>query len=532
MASGGKKFKDIYDAGVKTLSDIEARSIAEMQTAKDNHSKVHKESAQQSLKQLEDRSTLLQGELKQSINESLKKLENTLSLENSQSQVFVSSLVAELRTLTEQMKLKLQALKQSHHENVDFARTVASEHYLTNSEDLTFELEQNLSQAINSIGMQSKSNLDSLQQDLEKLLVRIYKDVDEISESNLVLSRDEVETIEDHAFSLLKSFAGDGQNRLKGLEATARNVSQEVESSARNLLETIANQANIVEKQINQNYDQITGTHYQNADLRLSNCADELSALHDTTTEESINLTEQLSADLLSRSTQVQKGLQTRCDDVVKQVESSFKGFKTKLDDRLQYSRGQKQALEADKNKLLISVQSELVSIQKAFAKKIASVLDQSKTDLADVTTSIEKQMVVAIESFDLQMLSSAQGIQKQINDEVEKFLQELSCARGDAINEIANAAKGNMPTSRSGQARSGDAPISEEPIPSQDGSATLSSIQFEVDSKLNGDVLSEETEHNDSLMPDESQTQSQSSIEDLSENKPRRNRRRKDNRE
>ena len=67
--------------------------------------------------------------------------------------------------------------------------------------------------------------------------------------------------------------------------------------------------------------------HFQNADNRLSKFADELSALHDTTTEQLVSVTEGLANDLLTRSTQVQDNLHSRCDDVVKRVDTLFKRF-------------------------------------------------------------------------------------------------------------------------------------------------------------------------------------------------------------
>ncbi len=509
MTLAGKEFKNIYDLGVEALNDIELQSIEKIKQTKEEHSKNHKKSAEQSLQQLTSKSTLLRSELQQSIDESLKKLETTLNLENTQSDQFVSSLLAEMNILTEQMKMKLKVLKQSHQENVDFASTVASEHYLTNAEEMNFELEQTLARATDNLGAQGKVVLDSLQYNLADKFLQGNQSVDEIIKSTLISSEEHSNTIVDHTVSLLQTLSVNSQNKTKVLESSARDANQAVESAARNLLETVTNHATNIESEINRNYDQISAAHFQNADNRLSNCADELSILHDSTTEQLIELTEEFSADLLLQSTQVQDGLRTRCENEVTRVGDTFGAFKGRLDERLQYSRGQKQALETDKNKLLVAVQNELLSIQKAFAKKIALVLDQSKSELTDVATVVEGQIASAVESFSGQMNVSAQSIQKQIEDEVTRFLEELSNARRDAIAEITSTAKGNLPLPQLSQPTFTDSPsISDEEFLSdhpvlQDDNHLLDETASKVDI-ASGDISS-------------------------TENKPRRNRRRKD---
>ena len=444
MTLAGKEFKNIYDSGAKMLTDIELESIAKIKQDKEEHSLNHRKSADQSLQHLEDKSSLLQGELKQSIDASLNKLESTLALENTQTEVFVSSLLSELNILTEQMKMKLKALKQSHQENVDFAGTVATENYLTDTEEVSFELEQTLSRSLDNLSAQGKVTLANLNENLADKLSQGDLSMDEIIKSTLLSAEEQTQTINSHTASLLQTSSTNSQTKFKVLEQAARDANQEVEAVGRSLLGVIANHAANIEKDVNLDYDQITSAHFQSADNRLGNCADELSELHDTTTEQLVNYTEEYSTDLSAKSNQVQEGLRRRCAEVVKRVEDSYNEFKTHLDTRLQFSRGQKQALESDKNKLLVAVQNEMLSIQKSFAIKLATVLEQSKSELTDMTNGVEEQIGKAVKSFGDQMNTSAQSIQKQIEDEVAKLLQELSTSRSGAMSEILNAAKGD----------------------------------------------------------------------------------------
>jgi len=529
MTQAGKKFKDIYDSGATMLTDLEQQATEQMKQAQEEHSQHNRKSAEQSIQQLERKSGLLQTELKQSIDESLKKLTDTLVIENSYSEALASSLLAELKTLAEQMKVRVNSLKQLHQENVDFARSVAAEQYLGTSDEMSFELEQTMSQTIDKLGVQGKIGIDSLRQDLEKIILQVHDNVNEITSSNLVSTEEQADTIADQSSSLLQTLTSDCQNRLKVLESAARQANQEVESSARSLLEEIAECAVVFEKEINQNYEQISAAHFQKADYRLSNCADELSAMHDATTERLISLTDELSQNLLSNSTQVQHGLRNRCDDTVSRLGKSFNAFQNRVNERLQYSQGQKQALESDKHKLLSAVQNELLSIHSSFAKKIATMLEQSKSELADATRAVEEHMDDAIESFSQQMGTSAQSINKQVEEEVAKFLQELSTDRAAALEEISAAAQGRMPTLRTAQTSEDDFHSIPENFRTRTDTPSPSNIQ----STDNTQSLTEALAQAETQSPDIAQSQVNiARIEEsnLAEPKPRRNRRRKDN--
>jgi hypothetical protein len=543
-----RDFKNIYESGVKELTDIELKAVDKAQEKKIEHSQEQKQTAQQSLEHLEKKSELLQVELKQSINESLKKLQDTLAIENAQSKAFLDSLMAELKTLTEQMKVKLSALKQSHHENVDFAKTVAAEHYLTNTEEMSFAIEHALSNAIQNMGVKAKGNFQNLELYLEQALADVQDNVTEVTKSNLVSMKDKADTVADHSSSLLKTFFDDSQNKLSQLEGSARKANNEVESSSVSLLEDIANHADFTEKEINSTYENITTAHFQNADNRLSKFADELSTLHDTTTEKLIITTDELSDDLLDRSKQVQIGLRNRCDDVVNRLDNLFGSFQSKLNDRLQFSRGQKQALESDKNKILVAVQNEMLSIQRAFGKKIAGMLDQSKGELVELTKSVEAQMLTATESLGEKMSKSANSIQQQIENEVTKFLQEISSVRGAAIDEISIAAKGNISFSPSSDADSTvedktDIEDENDLSVEEKDDLTVEEKDLTMEEKYESPQVTESDEETLSSVDSQSQIEYLSSEEnksseaieneeesDASGTKPRRSRRRKDN--
>src|SRR5579872_2403596 len=146
MTLVGKKLQDIYDSGAKGLLELQEQSIKNFERVGKEHVKNTKQSAAKSSAALQDKSVLLQDELKELMQASLARLENTLATEKKTNDAFVVSLIAELQTRTEQMKSKLVALDQSHHENVEFAFSLARQHYLSSLETAKISIDESASQ--------------------------------------------------------------------------------------------------------------------------------------------------------------------------------------------------------------------------------------------------------------------------------------------------------------------------------------------------------------------------------------------------
>ncbi len=450
MTLAGRKFSDIYSSGAKSLTELEERAIGKSKQVREAHASGLQKSTEKSSQSLQEKSSLLQSELKQYVDESLKKLKNAIASETDQNHVFTDSLIGELDVRTEQMKTKLSALNQSHQENVDFASSVACEDYASSIETARIDIEQSASRALQGLAAHEKVMSENLMQSLDRTLWQIRVDAKEAGDSCLVVSKEQAEAVTSHSSSLVQTLLTNGQTKLKGLKLHADQVSQEIDSSIRSLLETVAIHADVVEKQVNEQHNGLTGGYLHNADTRFSDFADELSTLHDTTTEELAKETDRSSAQLLSTYTKVQEELRSRCDQSVKTTSGSFEAFKVRLDERLQKTRGQKQALEEDKNRIVIAIQNELVSIQDAFSKKIAALLAETKKGLVEMTESVEKKIAVAVDTCNQKVSASATSIQKQIENDVEKLLQALSTFRQDALAEISTAAHSNLPVANS----------------------------------------------------------------------------------
>ena len=452
MTLVGKKLQDIYDSGAETLSELQEKAANDFKKAGKEHAQSMQQLAETSSVSLQDKSSNLQTELKKLMQASLEKLENVLSAESDQNQVFVRSLVAELQTRTEQMKSKLVALGQSHQENVDFAFNVARQHYLSNLETTKIGLDETAAQCATEFTEYGATATDKLLQTIELTFWQQHEQCEEAGGTFFVSARQQEGAVSDHASILTQTLTNDCQNRLAATRTLANKATEEIEASIRSLLETITKHAAIVEKENNEKYMQLTDSHFQAVDARLSNFADVLSSLHDGITEQLLKETEEFSADLLSASTQTQDGLHIKCDKAVSTVDSDFNNFKQRLDARLQLSRGQKQTLEDDKNKILIAIKNELLSIYDSFSKKIATLSGSAKSELTEVTKSVEAKILAALETCNEQVGNSGTSVQKQIEDEVAAFLQTLSDSRTAAVDEISASAKGNSPMVNSPQ--------------------------------------------------------------------------------
>ena len=78
--------------------------------------------------------------------------------------------------------------------------------------------------------------------------------------------------------------------------------------------------------------------------------------------------------------------------------------------------------------------------------KRLLALLDNAKSELADMTKSVEAKILTAMETCNEQVGTSAASAQKQIEDEVAAFLRELSNSRKAAVEEISSSAQGNLP--------------------------------------------------------------------------------------
>ena len=446
MTLVGKKLQDIYNSGAKTLIELQEQSTNDFEQAGKEHAQSMKQLGEKSSLSLQDKSSNLQTELKKLMQASLERLENVLLKESNQNQAFVLSLIAELQTRTEQMKSKLVALGQSHQENVDFAFNVACQHYLSNLETDKISLDESAAQHTIGLTGYGATVADKLLQTMEQAFWQQHEQSQEASGSFFTSAREQEGDVADHTSLLTQKFTSGCQNRLAAARTLANKATEEVEASIRSLLEIITRHASSVESESNEKYTHLTDSHFQKVDARLSDFADELSNLHDGITDQLMKETEELSADLLSASTQAQDGLRFKCDQAVNSVNSDFSNFKQRLDTRLQLSRGQKHTLEDDKNKILIAIKHELLSIHDSFAKKIAALLGGAKSELANMTKSVEAKILTAMESCNEQVGASAISVQKQIEDEVAVFLQTLSQSRIAAVEEISSSAHGNAP--------------------------------------------------------------------------------------
>jgi hypothetical protein len=466
MTQVGKKLQDIYDSGATALVETQEQAVKNFERVGKEHVQNTKQSAEKSSLALQEKSGHLQNELKELMQASMARLENAAMTESKRNQAFVVSLIAELQTRTEQMKSKLGALGQAHHENVDFAFNLARQHYLSSLETAKIGLDESASQHQVGLSAYAATIIDKALQTTEQGFWQQHEQSTEVSATFFNTAREQEKIIYDRSSALAQTLSVSCQTRLKNAKTLADKATEEVETSIRSLLDVIAKHASSIEKDSNERYSRLTDGHFQKVDARLSDFADELSNLHDGVTDQLTKNTEELSTDLLSASAQAQEGLRIKCDQAVSTVNSDFASFKKNVETRLQLSRGQKRTLEEDKNKILIAIKNELLSIHDSFAKKIATLLSSTKTELAEMTKSVEGKIVAAMDTCNEQVGISATTAQKQIEDEVEAFLKELSNSRSSAVGEITASAHGSLPLVNVSEPVEKSSTITESPKP------------------------------------------------------------------
>ena len=444
MTLAGKKLQDIYDAGAETFVELEAQAKDGFRRAKEEHEHSMTTLSEGSSQSLRNQSSDLQTELRQLIDSSVGRLQKIQTQENKGNKSYALGLMEELRVRCEQMQSKLAALKQSHSENVELASSLSHQTYSSGVETAKIELTENAAQARENLNLFGATMVDDLLGTFEQSAMKEHSRARESLEAYFSTAKESSAVMSAQFSALVQTFSGECNSRQKASKSSAAQTEKEVGSAVNASLETLDKQSALLEQKINKIYAELTEAYFKTMDEGLSSFADELSVLHDDTTERLSKSSEDLANELLSDFTKAQGGLRDACETASNKVAGDFSSFKGRIEIRLQSSRGQKQTLEDDKNRILIAIKNELIAIQDAFYKKITELIEQGKLELADMTKVVDEKIGKAVEKCSEEIGNRAGAIQKQIEDDVRKFVQEILIFRKAAIAEITASAQGS----------------------------------------------------------------------------------------
>jgi hypothetical protein len=441
MTFAGKKLQDIYDAGADRLAEVEQEALNKLKQAKENHSERLKTDVKACIGRVEETAADLKSELGIYIEGSLERLKNVIEAETRETKAQSLYLVTELTNLSEKLRASIATLKKVYEENLDHVSVTATDKYMSTVERAKMELGKHEYASSRHLKAHGTFVANSLQQKLDHVLWESRGDEKQVTGSLFKSYMQKANAIDSHFSALMQKFSSEFQSQYKTLEGAAKTSESEVDTAAKANLQKIDDYAAKIENQVSEHFKKLSEQHRQKLDGDLAVVADDLSRLHDTTTEKLGENTEQLGESLLGASAQAQETLKGRCDDMKEKVDASMAEFTRRLQERIKTSTDLKSLLESDRDEIVGGIRVELAHIRDAFEKKVVSLIAVSSERVKNIAGEAEREIHAAQKSCDEQLTAEGLATKTEIDSEVTKFIDGLGRHRVSALDEITKAA-------------------------------------------------------------------------------------------
>jgi hypothetical protein len=437
MTFAGNKLQDIYDSGCQMLADAELAVTERLKDKKQVHTTQFKSGVEVSAEKVRKTSRELQSELSDQVQSSLAHLQNTARLEIEESRNHSQQLVSDLGSLSEKLKASISALKLAYQERIDQISESFSDRYTTSVEHSKLELERQDFASIKHLKSHGTFVSNQLQQKLDHVLWESRGEEKQVTGTLFKSYMQKANAIDSHFSNLMQKLSGDFQQLYKMLEAEALRSEAELESASKTLLSRIDNHSSSIEKSISENFRITSDSHRKKLDLDLASVADDLSGVHDATTERLSQTTEELVSGLSKTAEQSQASLKSRCQDVRAKIEGQLDNFNERLEERIRRGTSLKRTLEGDKDVILRALQAEITEIKESFEKRVASLMQEGAARVSTISADAEKEIVAAQAQCEQNLKINADEARKEIDDQVNGFLTVIAQHRANALSEI-----------------------------------------------------------------------------------------------
>jgi hypothetical protein len=441
MTFAGKKLQDIYDSGADRLSDLEMQAINKLKRFKDDHAEKLKSDVEGCVGRVKGTAAELTSELGTYIDGGLERLKNVIETETRDTNAHTLHLVTELNHLCDKLNASIVTLKKAYEDNVEYIKGSSCDRFVSTVERAKLEFEKHDYGSSRHLKAHGTFVANSLQQKLDHVLWESRGDEKQVTGSLFKSYMQKANAIDSHFSALMQKLSSEFQNQYKELEGAAKRSESSVEAEAKTILQQVDEHATKVENEISEHFKRVSEQHRQKLDGDLSTVADDLSRIHDATTEKLGDSTEQLSESLLGASAQAQEALKVRCDDLKQKINSQTAEFAKRMAERLRTSTDLKASLEGDRDDIVSGIRVELSQIQDAFEKKVMSLIAQATDRVKKIANEAEGDVKAAQKSCDEQLAKEAKTARTEIETEVKKLIEQLGQHRSNALDEIGRSA-------------------------------------------------------------------------------------------
>jgi hypothetical protein len=437
MTFTGNKLQDIYDAGSGLLHQLEAQVSTDLKDSKQEHIDQFKVDVELNAKRIKKKADKLKEELSENVQQSLEHLRSAAASEFAESRDYALQMVSDLANLSDKLKSSITALKLAHEEKVERIGVTFSDRYNTAVEYSKLELEKQDFASLKHLKSHGTFVSNQLQQKLDHVLWESRGEEKQVTTTLFKSYMQKANAIDSHFSSLMQKLSSDFQQLYRALEAEAANSDAELETAAQDLLLRIDNHAGAVEDHVTETFHKMSESHKRKLDGDLASIADELSIVHDATTERLSECTEKLVGSLADAASQAQEALKDRCLDLKTKIKSEMDSFNGRLDERIKVGTSLKRTLEADKDRVVDSLQSEINEIRGSFEEKISRLMQEAGMRVQSISSDAERDILSAQKHCDQSLFANSQEAKNEMEEQVEKFLQLVATHRAAAIEDI-----------------------------------------------------------------------------------------------
>lgn len=441
MTAPGKSLKDIYDAGSETLLQLEKNVSGRLKQTADSQTVSGKSNENDLTSKLEGRGSDLEIELRTFMTSSIERLQKVMAEEIKDTEDHLETVKFDLTKLADRLKNNILELRRSYEENVDNLRLGLSDRYEGNVEAATTELERQDFTSSKHVRAHGTFVMNSLQQKLDHSLWESRGEEKQYNSALFKAFMQKANSIDTHFSTLMQKLSTDFQGHFKVVEGQSTQADPQLAKAAQDLTAEIDEHAKQIENEVHQAFKNVVEEHSKKLDNNLSTVAQDLSSVHDATTERLSEQTKQLSAGLVTASGEARDALSTKCSDLRVKVDEMLQSFNTRLEDKLKNTQALRETLESEKQSIFEEIHKELTDIRESFEKRLAQLMKEGLERVIAVTNDAENEISDKFQRADQEISREGLAAKTEIDQAVSEFITLLSEQRKNALDQIARAA-------------------------------------------------------------------------------------------
>lgn len=440
MTFAGKKLQEIYDGASQELSKIESDVSNRLTTIVGKHTESRDQNEQESNGKIKQTSTEIENELRKLAKESTDRLEHVIRSEVKETEDHVKSIITDMTVLTNNLKSTIVDLRESYEENVQHLCSGLLAQYEGTVEEARIEVEMQDYASSKQLKSHGTFMANSLQQKLDHILWETRGNEKQASGTLFKTFMQKANQIDTHFSQLMKQLSGEFQGHFQELEEVCHSGESGLDGELEGLNGEIERIAAEVEEQVRSGFSTSLEDQSRTLDNSLNATANDLSALHEATTDKLTQLTNDLKSNLSATSEKTQTNLNERCSELESYVDSLLQAFSQRLEVRLNESVSLKQNLEHEKDDIFGGILNDLKKTKEGFEKQLRIIASEAVAKLNKSADNAEKEITDIQTKSQMQLHKEFDSAQADIEHTLKELLDCAAQQRNNALAEITKA--------------------------------------------------------------------------------------------